>query len=173
MGRITFAEYQEGFTSSKELWLGLDNIAELTTYATWELWIELTTWGGNIYPPKKLHAFYKNFKVGQGPGYTLTATTADTTRSTLNTYSINHSNGNKFSAIDLDQDRKTNGNCSVASGGHGGWWFGKCHHCNLNGNNYERPTENIAGITWHHNGESMTNSWNSFKETKMAIRKKL
>ena len=169
----TFAEYQEGFTSHKELWLGLENMAELTTYSKWELWIELTTWGGNIYPSKKLHAFYKNFKVGQGPGYKLTVTSADTTRSTLGTQSIIHSNGKKFSAIDLDQDTKTNGNCSTIQGGNGGWWFGKCHSCNLNGNNYERPTENTNGITWYHNGDSMPNSWYSFQESKMAIRKKL
>ena len=169
----TFGEYQEGFTNHKELWLGLENMAELTTYSTWELWIELTTWGDNIYPSKKLQAFYKNFKVGQGPEYKLTVTSPDTTRSTLDTKSINHSIGNKFSAIDFDQDARTNGNCSTQSGGNGGWCFGNCQNCNLNGKNYNKTTEKSDGITWHYNGDSMPNSWYSFQESKITIRKKL
>ena len=166
----TFTEYQEGFTSNEELWVGLNVMADITAFHTWELWIELTTWGNQFYPAKKLNAFYKKFKVGSGPGYKLTVTSPDNIRSTLDTRSISHSNGNKFSATDLDQDTHSKKHCAK-SYGNAGWWFGSCTHSNLNGKNFPRLTVDINGIGWWYTAEGMDKNWYSFAESKIAIRK--
>ena len=99
----TISEYQEGFTSHGELWLGLDNLAQLTGSDSWELWVELTPWGTGLVQPKKLSAFYSSFEVGKGPSYQLTVAGFDSTRSTLGD-ALKYHNGRKFSTRDKDQD---------------------------------------------------------------------
>ena len=126
----TFSEYQEGFSSQGELWVGLDKLAQLTGDHSWQLWVELTMWGNGLLQPQKLSAFYSSFKVGQGPGYQLTVAGFERTISTLGD-SLRQHNGGKFSTLDKDQDGLSSGSCSQQFG-RGGWWYKDCFHSNLN-----------------------------------------
>ena len=164
----TFSEYQEGFSSQGELWLGLDKLAQLTGEHSWQLWVELTTWGTGLLQPQKLSAFYSSFKVGQGPGYQLTVAGFERTMSTLRD-SLRQHNGGNFSTLDKDQDRSA-GSCSQQFG-RGGWWYKDCFHSNLNGNNFiEKTEQNNKGITWVEKKSLPT--YYHFKESKMMIIRK-
>ena len=59
-------EYEAGFESNGELWLGLEEIAEMTGSGTWELEVDVMNWSGG-----RQMASYGNFKVGQSPRFVL------------------------------------------------------------------------------------------------------
>nr|XP_054923518.1 techylectin-5A-like isoform X1 [Dermacentor andersoni] len=59
---------------------------------------------------------------------------------------MRHSDGQKFSTFDRDNDAGNN-NCAAAY--RGGWWYGNCHACNPNGLNLNGLHESYAdGIDW-------------------------
>ena len=62
----TMAEYVAGFADNGELWLGLEEIANMTESGTWEMEVDLVDWSGGVYK-----ASYKDFKVGLPPRLTL------------------------------------------------------------------------------------------------------
>ncbi len=56
--------------------------------------------------------------------------------------------GRRFSTWDRDQDRDPS-NCAHRFGG--GWWFDRCHPCNLNGGYVLGGlTDKWMGIIWFH-----------------------
>jgi len=146
-------EYEAGFESNGELWLGLEEIAEMTGSGTWELEVDVMNWSGG-----RQMASYGNFKVGQSPRYQLTATGYDFT-STLRD-GLKYHNGAAFSTIDSDQDEHSS-SCAGRYGG-GGWWYRSCYHTSLNGQNLEGGRGGARAARWFNL---------KVKESTMKIRK--
>ncbi|XP_056001826.1 ryncolin-1-like [Ostrea edulis] len=81
--------------------------------------------------------------------------------------SFAYHNGMKFSTKDSDNDRSSS-NCAVSYGN--GWWFNTCHHSNLNGVYYRKPTVSNNGMTWERWDNKR--NWDYLKSSKMMIKPK-
>jgi len=149
----TMEEYAAGFEANGESWLGLERIAEMTGSGTWELEVNLKDWSGRV---KRVS--YADFKVGAAPRYELTAASYDFS-STLRD-ALKYHNGAPFSTVDQDQDDHS-GSCSQKYGG-GGWWYRKCYHASLNGQNEEGGLGGSKAARWFNL---------KIKEATMKIRK--
>ncbi|XP_035689576.1 angiopoietin-related protein 1-like [Branchiostoma floridae] len=158
-----FNDYKYGFGSaSGEHWLALQNMYRITAQNTYELYVELVDWSGNVRYGK-----YSSFLVGGGDYYQLS----------LGSYSGNagdslaYSNGAKFSAKDRDQDTRSNGSCATEYSYTGAWWWNNCGHSSLNGP-YLRPSDRTShsgyGIRWTHFSPSTYSMY--LKKSKMMIR---
>ncbi|CAH1108633.1 unnamed protein product [Psylliodes chrysocephalus] len=134
-------DYKFGFGNLKrELWIGLENMYQITAFEASELLIEITD-----RDQIKAFAHYKGFGIGSEPeGYVLNV---------LNGFSgdagdslTEHHFKNKFTTKDLDQDKHPN-NCAVLFSS--GWWFNNCHVANLNGKylNIQAPVA-FTGLHW-------------------------
>ena len=128
-----------------ELWLGLKEIATLTSKGQWELQINLEDYAGNHYA-----AVYTNFKINLDDLYHLSVNGYDSVKSTLHD-SLSGHNGAPFSTSDNDNDSSSS-NCAAIY--KGAWWYTHCHSSNLNGFNYFIPdtphqtTSYATGIIW-------------------------
>jgi len=125
-----WAEYKSGFGSvSGEHWLGLDKINRLSKTMPHKLRIDLTAFDGS-----KKFGTWRTFMVDdEAHKYTLTARGF---RDGGIGNSLSYHSGRPFSTFDRDNDAWAN-NC--ASYFHGAWWYGACHHSNLNGKYYSYP----------------------------------
>jgi len=150
----TMAEYVAGFEDNGEMWLGLEKMSKMTGEGTWELEVEVVDWAGG-----RKGAHYKQFTVGPGPRYELTATSYDYS-STLRD-GLKYHNGSAFSTIDMDQDASTDLNCAEKYGG-GGWWYRSCYQVNLNGQNRDGGRGGSRAARWFHSRA---------KESTMKMRK--
>jgi len=125
-----WAEYKSGFGSvDGEYWLGLDKINRLSKTMPHRLRIDLQAFDGT-------HQFgtWRTFMVDdETHKYTLTARGF---RDGGIGNSLSYHSGRPFSTFDRDNDAWSN-NC--ASYFHGAWWYGACHHSNLNGKYYRYP----------------------------------
>ncbi|CAL4100934.1 unnamed protein product, partial [Meganyctiphanes norvegica] len=153
-----WADYVQGFGElTGEFWLGLDHLHRLTSDTSNELYIELEDWESNTRWAK-----YSTFAVGPAE---------DNYRLTVTGYSGDagdamkeRHNGQAFSTYDQDNDASS-GNCVQEY--KGGWWYGNCHHANLNGRG-DRGTDTTdsAGIIWQ-----QWRGWNySLRAVTMKIR---
>ncbi|XP_078696956.1 fibrinogen-like protein 1 [Branchiostoma floridae x Branchiostoma belcheri] len=164
-GRLNFdrnwADYKNGFGRVEgEHWLGLDKMYNLTSQNSYELYVELQDWEGNF-----AHAKYGTFSIGdERTNYTLN----------IGGYSGNagdamdHSNGGKFSARDVDNDVSSTGHCAQERSG--GWWYNACAFCGLNSpyyqpENYHGPDTGF-GVRWF----QWKGHYYSLKATKMMVR---
>lgn len=78
---------------------------------------------------------------------------------------LGYHNGAKFSTKEQDNDT-WKGNCAVQY--QGGWWFGACVGCNLNG-----PYQPSAVDTWHSVAwPKFGNKLRNLKKASMMIRSK-
>jgi len=125
-----WVDYKSGFGEpTGEYWLGLDKINRLSKTMPHKLRIDLTAFDG-----AKKHGTWKTFMVDdEEHKYTLTARGF---RDGGIGNSLRYHSGRPFSTYDRDNDAWAN-NC--ASYFHGAWWYGACHHSNLNGKYYGYP----------------------------------
>ncbi|XP_078700727.1 microfibril-associated glycoprotein 4-like [Branchiostoma floridae x Branchiostoma belcheri] len=160
--------YQNGFgDSSGEYWLGLETIYRITAQNTYELYIELEDWSGNV-----KFARYSSFSVGPVDDYILSVGGYSGTAGDgfwLSELSYTN-NGMKFSTRLRDKDTYSG---SMAERYGGGWWYGSYSLSNLNGP-YFRDTDgfnynNGWGVRWYP-FYNLTNTYYSLKKTKMMVR---
>ena len=133
--------------TTTEFWLGLRKISALTSEGSWELVVELTAYNGSTYTAR-----YTGFRVADAADkYRLEYDKYDKENSTVGTFdALEHSKGEQFSTMDQDNDRWSDGSCSVERRGGGGWWFGNCGS-HLTGLNHNEETDGTAtGIRWYH-----------------------
>jgi len=138
-----WADYKNGFGSMDgEHWLGMDKINRLSRTMPHKLRIDLKAYDGT-------HAFgtWRTFMVDdEAHKYTLTARGF---RDGGIGNSLRYHSGRPFSTYDRDNDAWAN-NC--ASYFHGAWWYGACHHSNLNGKHYgypgKHPNNYADGADW-------------------------
>ena len=136
-------DYVHGFGNlNGEFWLGLSKIHCLTanTSHTNMLRVDLGDFDCNT-----RYAKYTIFRVGDSVSkYTLTV--YGYTGTAID--SLAYHNGRQFSTRDQDNDDNS-GHC--AQKGKGGWWYGSCHHSNLNGHYYPSgpySSTYAAGVNW-------------------------
>ena len=162
------SEYQKGFNSKGELWIGLDQLHEVTSSGKWRLDVVMGDWKDKNYTAR-----YNEFSVGsKGTGYALTIGLFDGDASTLGDSMITTSpgdnqNGMKFSTKDVDNDMVVDKSCSTAYGGSGGWWYNRCYVSNPNGGE-NRKDASWKGIVWYDRGDLGT-SWNAWKSSELSI----
>uniref|UniRef100_H2YFF4 Fibrinogen C-terminal domain-containing protein n=1 Tax=Ciona savignyi TaxID=51511 RepID=H2YFF4_CIOSA len=136
----TWVEYQGMFGNlSNEFWLGNENLHALTRSGNYELRIELEDCA-NV----RKFAKYSSFSIGSAQEkYTLKVTgySGDAGDSLSS-----HHNGRRFSTKDADNDIYVGANCTVLL--HGAWWYGSCHHSNLNGEYLKCQTTTLRAASW-------------------------
>ncbi|XP_043248829.1 protein scabrous-like [Colletes gigas] len=144
-------EYSLGFGSPVgEYWMGNELLHKLTHDGCAKLRVDLL----DIYG-ERWRAEYDSFVVDSAAngyrlyvnGYAGNATDA-----------LSYQNGMGFSAKDRDMDLSK---VHCASNYHGGWWFSRCQHANLNG-------KYSLGLTWF---RSDTDRWMSIATSEMSVRK--
>jgi len=125
-----WVDYKNGFGwVGREHWLGLDKINRLSKTMPHRLRIDLSAFDG-----VHAHGTWRTFMVDdEAHKYTLTARGF---RDHGIGNSLSYHSGRPFSTYDRDNDAWAN-NC--ASYFHGAWWYGACHHSNLNGRYYAYP----------------------------------
>ena len=120
-----WTDYEEGFGDfNTEFWYGLENIQFLTKTGKWEMRVDYQineeTWS---------YHHYNQFSVGSASEeYPLTV--GGFTGVGTDEFASHPLNGMKFTTIDNDNDKKSNGNCAAYH--RSGWWYNKCHHININ-----------------------------------------
>jgi len=117
-------EYEEGFggLKSNKFWYGLKALHCFTQSGQWELRIDFQfenkTWS---------HLHYNTFSVGtESKEYPLTI--GGFTGTTTDPFVSHPLNGQRFTAVDNDNDR-AGGNCAANNGG---WWYNNCEHIKPN-----------------------------------------
>uniref|UniRef100_A0A8I5NP07 Tenascin-N n=1 Tax=Papio anubis TaxID=9555 RepID=A0A8I5NP07_PAPAN len=129
--------YVEGFGDpTKEFWLGLDKLHNLTTGTPtrYEVRVDLQTANESAY------AIYDFFQV---------ASSKERYKLTVGKYrgtagdALSYHNGWKFTTFDRDNDIALS-NCALTH--HGGWWYKNCHLANPNGRYGE--TKHSEGVNW-------------------------
>ena len=151
-----WTDYQQGFGNlSGEFWLGLDKIHRLTSTPT-ELRVDLQDFEGN-----SAYAHYTTFSVGDSLSkYNLTVSGYSGTAGD----SLAFQNQAQFSTRDQDNDVCS---CNCAQTYKGAWWYGNCHHSNLNGLYHGGPHSSFAdGVNWY----AWKRHYYSLKFTEMKVR---
>ncbi|XP_012409504.1 ficolin-1-like [Sarcophilus harrisii] len=135
-----WAAYKKGFgTQLGEFWMGNENLYRLTSQRNNELRIDLQDFDQNQYFAK-----YASFQIlGETEKYKLIlgnfleGNAGD---------SMDYHKNRPFSTKDQDNDESPS---SCAQDFKGAWWFGNCHHANLNGLYHKGNHESYAdGINW-------------------------
>ena len=66
---------------------------------------------------------------------------------------MSYDNGQPFTTKDVDNDKSSD---TCAERRKGGWWYGACGHCNLNGVHYpSSSSQGFTGIWWGHWHDSL------------------
>ncbi|XP_063442602.1 ficolin-1-like [Mytilus trossulus] len=151
-------EYKEGFGSLRsEFWLGNDRLHMLTAQGKYELMITMEDFSN-----QNRYAKYDNFKVGNEKSkYGMTI---GTYRGNAGNSLSGHHN-KQFSTKDQDNDVDSS-NCATKY--KGAWWYGSCHHSNLNGLYLSGKHSSFAdGINW----DAWRGYHYSLKHTAMMIKR--
>lgn len=131
----SWIEYKNGFgIPQHNLWIGNDNIHQLTREDNVSLYVSIKTTNGEM-----KHQVFEIFSISNEAnkykltvGEPTTGTLGDSMVSTEYTGKNNRNlPGMLFTTYDQDNDRKSNGNCGAIYGG--GWWFNWCYVGYLNG----------------------------------------
>ena len=134
-------DYVHGFGELKgEFWLGLSKIHRLANSTDpAALRVDLKDYDNDT-----AYAHYSSFYIGgSSTDYTLQVSGYSGTAGD----SMAYHNGHKFSTKDDDND-VYGGHCAVSYSG--AWWYGSCHHSNLNGLYYSTRTSNVKSHSWQH-----------------------
>ncbi|XP_059175224.1 fibrinogen beta chain-like [Physella acuta] len=135
----TWNDYKNGFGStSGDFWIGNDVISHLTDSGYNELRFDMK------YKGKDYHDVYRGFKVENEAAKYKMSYTSFRGGNVVDWFSFH--NGMKFTTIDSDNDKWSDGNCAVDYGS-GGWWYRDCHRVNVNGEWASRVHMN--GINWY------------------------
>ncbi len=152
-------DYVAGFGDpTGNFWAGLDNIHELTSGATTELYVSMSTFEG-----ESAWARYSSFSVGDAAsGYELTVSGYSGTAGD----SLTYHNTMKFTTYDKDQDGLNGGNCAVTF--KGAFWHDICHLANPNGQyDHGTATAFAEGINW----ETFKGRGYSLKTIELKVKK--
>ena len=135
---VDWPSYKQGFgTLTGNLWLGNDNIHQLTASGNTVLRVELEDWDGNT-----AYAVYSTFKVdGESNKYRLTVGAYSGTAGNSLLYHCELF----FTTKDGDNDQWGN-NCAQYY--RGAWWYTYCGRSNLNGQ-YLGDIVNVKGMHWY------------------------
>merc|ERR1711915_123958 len=80
--------------------------------------------------------------VGEGTDYRLKVGRFDG-----NTYdALKYHNGQRFSALDRDQDATSSRHCAANTGG---WWYKRCQFCLLTGTYHKDEVDDKTGVRWY------------------------
>ncbi|XP_062572264.1 fibrinogen C domain-containing protein 1-like [Saccostrea cucullata] len=170
-GKIGFnrywKEYKYGFgVPSDEHWIVIfspmyflcykprnERIHQLTSQGWYELRVDLSD-----FQNQRRYAYYRTFSLGNlASNYRLTV--GDYEGNAGN--SLAYHNGRPF----YTRDRQDSSGCQKAY--KGGWWYGDCHHANLNGLYLKGHHSSFAdGVNWYH----WLGYHYSLKTTEMKIR---
>ncbi|XP_003703122.1 protein scabrous [Megachile rotundata] len=144
-------DYSVGFGSPvSEYWIGNEMLHRLTRDNCSSLRVDLL----DIYG-ERWRAEYERFAVeSKETGYKLRIYGYRGNASDA----LSYQNGMPFSAKDLDMDASAT---HCARNYHGGWWFSRCQHANLNG-------KYSLGLTWF---RSDSDRWMSVASVEMSIRR--
>ena len=150
----TWEEYAAGFSHSDSLWLGLEQMHELTRLDSYKLTITFTLNDGST-----LFSGYDTFIVDNNcSDYTLTV--GSYSGGTLkDTFSIN--SGSKFTTYDRDNDVHAAARINCAKFYALGWWFTGCGDIWLNGDLSEAKIK--------HNAEKQSFKLSDIAEVEMRI----
>ena len=131
-------EYKRGFgNKSREFWLGLDAIHELTRRGGISLRVDLTTAAGSKY-----YAAYINFGIGtEISKYKLVIARYSGTAGNW----LGRHHGMRFSTKDRDND-VWQGHCAAQR--NGAWWYGSCVDSDLNSRFSNMYWHNLPTITF-------------------------
>ncbi|KAL5012243.1 hypothetical protein ScPMuIL_010794 [Solemya velum] len=156
-------DYKHGFGDiSREFWLGNDILSALTKQGEYELRIDMEAFDG-----EKRFAHYDHFAVADELTH-FTLKVGNFSGDAGDSFGV--CDGMKFSTRDLDNDVSSLTHENCADRYKGGWWYGACHHANLNGMYLAGDYfgGDPIGITWL--------TWKGFhyslKRTEMKIRRK-
>ncbi|XP_014680023.1 PREDICTED: techylectin-5A-like [Priapulus caudatus] len=153
--------YKFGFGNiNGEHWLGNDRLSALTTPVPMQLRIDLRRFSGetryatyDVFSIASERALYK-LNVGMYHG------TADDSM-------ISAHHGKNFSTPDRDNDTHKTGSCAESH--KGGWWYGFCHHSNLNGLYGEDNTKGVVWYTWPGHSEALMSSEMKVRPVQYAL----
>ncbi|XP_059175818.1 angiopoietin-2-like [Physella acuta] len=151
----TWNDYKNGFGStSGDFWIGNDVISKLTDLGYNELRFDMKYKGTDYY------AVYRGFKVENEAAKYEMSLTSFSGGNVEDEFSYHKDE--KFTTIDSDNDRWSDGNCAVDSSG--GWWYNWCHWVNVNGEWASRFDN--KGIQWY----SITERTDSLVFVEMKLR---
>eukprot|EP00112_Aurelia_sp_Birch-Aquarium-sp1_P022418 Seg6310.1 transcript_id=Seg6310.1/GoldUCD/mRNA.D3Y31 product=Ryncolin-2 protein_id=Seg6310.1/GoldUCD/D3Y31 len=160
-GKVNFfrnwIEYKNGFGNLEaEFWLGNDKIHRLTKQKDMKIRFDLEDVEG-----VKVFAEYGFFYIdGEDKQYMAHVTLYTGTAGN----SFAYANGHRFSTKDKDFDTWPK-SCSNVF--HGAWWYGACHHSNLNGKYLNGPHKSYGdGVNWLH----FRGDYNSLKKTEVKLK---
>jgi len=148
--------YKEGFGNPhREFWLGNEYIYLLTYQAEYPAGSELRIDMEDI-SNKKSYAKYRTFSIdNEEKKYQL-----HVNGFSGNADLLSYHNNRMFSTYDADNDDSSS-NCAYQN--YGAWWYGNCHHSNLNGE-----------YQWNLKAQEIGVGWNGYKKfTEMKVRRKL
>ncbi|KAG8453256.1 hypothetical protein GDO86_000041 [Hymenochirus boettgeri] len=150
--------YKKGFGNQMgEFWLGNDNLYRLTATGSFQLRIDFMD-----FENQKSFAVYSDFRI---------ASESEKYKLEVGTYiagdagdSLSYHKNRPFTTKDVDNDSSSS-NCAVII--KSAWWYGDCHHSNLNGKYLGgQHSSNADGINW-----KLGKGYNySYKVTEMKFR---
>ncbi|CAH2316825.1 Hypothetical predicted protein [Pelobates cultripes] len=132
--------YKKGFgNQNSEFWLGNDNLNALTSTGSHQFRVDFVD-----FENAKTFAVYKDFRISsETENYKLTV--GEYTAGNAGDSLVYHNN-RPFTTKDKDNDGDPN-NCAQIF--KGGWWYGNCHHSNLNGLYHGGAHSSYAdGVNW-------------------------
>lgn len=149
-------EYKRGFgTLETDFWLGNDNIHELTSQGTWELYVELK------YDGETKYEIYQNFSIqNEDNKYELHVGSYSGTAGD----SLSRHSGHPFTTKDKDNDSASTRNCATTF--EGAWWYINCHDSNLNAR--WMSTTAHHGLMWRSLTDSDSATYSEMKIRKVA-----